>query len=261
MSSHEPEGDIVTGPPALHPSSLASTFIVDSPLSHDITLRPLTISHAQDLYTNVSGLFNDHLYTYLPGGPFSDLESFTKHIQWLIDEPTFYGFSIFSSDKAHLSNQDSAKEREKDNEGGTAISMICLLNIVPSNRSIEIGHVLYGPTLQRTTAATAAYYLIIKLCFEELHYQRVEWKCNDRNKPSERAASRLGFKYEGKFRKHMIVKGRRRDTSWFSVLDDEWEEYVREALELWLGEGNFDERGGQKRKLEEVRAEVEKKML
>jgi len=88
---------------------------------------------------------------------------------------------------------------------------------------------------------------LLRSCFEDLHYRRVEWKCNDRNKPSERAALRLGFKYEGTFRKHMIVKGRRRDSAWFSVLDDEWKESVGEALEKWLSTGNFDETGGQRR--------------
>jgi RimJ/RimL family protein N-acetyltransferase len=262
MSSNEPEGDFVTGPPALHPSTLPSTFILGSnPLSHRINLRPLTLSHARDLFTNLSSPANDHLYKYLPGGPFPDVESFTKHIQWLIDEPGCYAFSIFSADKIHLSNQDpstSTGGKDKYSEG-TAVSIICLLNIVPANRSIEIGHVLYAATLQRTTPATAAYYLLMKLCFEDLHYQRVEWKCNDRNKPSERAALRLGFQYEGTFRKHMIVKGRRRDSAWFSVLDDEWKESVGEALEKWLSPGNFDETCGQRRKLEEVRGEVEKR--
>jgi len=97
----------------------------------------------------------------------------------------------------------------------------------------------------------------MKFCFEELHYQRVEWKCNDRNKPSERAALRLGFRFEGIFRKHMVVKGRRRDSAWFSVIDDEWvlqgKGGVRRGLEGWLVGENFDEGGGQRRKLEEVR--------
>ncbi|KAE9365439.1 acyl-CoA N-acyltransferase [Stipitochalara longipes BDJ] len=267
MSNNEPEGDIVTGPPALHPSTLPPTVILGSPLSHGITLRPLTQSHTQDLFVNLSGSANDHLYKYLPSGPFPDLESFTAYVQWLIDIPSFYAFSIFSSDKVHPSNQvpslpttDEDKTENKTDEA-TAVSVICLLNISTPNRSIEIGHVLYAPTLQRTTAATAAYYLSMKLCFEDLHYQRVEWKCNDRNKPSERAALRLGFRYEGTFKKHMIVKGKRRDSAWFSVLDDEWNECVKEGLEVWLGKGNFDERGGQRRKLEEVRGEVKKKKV
>lgn len=89
----------------------------------------------------------------------------------------------------------------------------------------------------------------------------MEWKCNDRNEPSKRAALRLGFKYEGTFRKHMVVKGRRRDSAWFSVLDDEWKECVGAGLEKWLGEENFNEEGMQRRKLGEVRIEVEKKRI
>jgi RimJ/RimL family protein N-acetyltransferase len=267
MSSNEPEGDIVTGPPALHPSTLPPSLILSSPLSHGITLRPLTQSHTKDLFANLSGPSNDHLYKYLSSGPFNDLESFTKQIQWFIDAPDLYAFSIFSADKVHLSNQvpspSGTDEKDNGSTAGevTAVSIICLLNIVPSNRSIEIGHVMYAPTLQRTTAATAAYYLLMKLCFEDLHYLRVEWKCNDRNKPSERAALRLGFKYEGTFRKHMIIKRRRRDSAWFSVLDEDWNEVVGKSLEAWLGEGNFDEKGGQKRKLEDVREDVGKKRV
>jgi RimJ/RimL family protein N-acetyltransferase len=266
MASTEPEGDLVTGPPAIAPSTLPSTLVLGtgSPsLSHGITLRPLTQSHTKNLFANLCGPGTERLYPYLPGGPFPDLESFTKHIQWLIDQPSWYAFSIFSSDNVHLSNQapNTSTGDENKNETGTAVSIICLLNISPSNRSIEIGHVLYAPTLQRTTPATAAYYLLMKLCFEDLHYQRMEWKCNDRNEPSKRAALRLGFKYEGTFRKHMVVKGRRRDSAWFSVLDDEWKECVGAGLEKWLGEENFNEEGMQRRKLGEVRIEVEKKRI
>jgi hypothetical protein len=53
-------------------------------------------------------------------------------------------------------------------------------------------------------------------------------------------------------RKHMIVKGRRRDTAWLSITDDEWDA-VRRGFELWLDESNFDENGKQKRGLRECR--------
>jgi RimJ/RimL family protein N-acetyltransferase len=130
------------------------------------------------------------------------------------------------------------------------------MNIVPSHRTIEIGHVLFSPVLQRTTAATESIYLLMKHCFEDLNYRRVEWKANDLNEPSKRAALRLGFVFEGVFRKHMVVKGRNRDTAWFSVTDDEWEGGVKGGLEKWLENANFDESGLQLRKLEEVRASL-----
>lgn len=91
--------------------------------------------------------------------------------------------------------------------------------------------------------------------FDHLHYLRVEWKCNTFNEPSRKAALRLGFVFEGVFRKHMVVKGRSRDSAWFSITDEEWEGGVGKALGEWLGESNFVD-GKQVRRLEEVREEV-----
>lgn len=84
----------------------------------------------------------------------------------------------------------------------------------------------------------------------------MEWKCNDRNLPSAKAAKRLGFSYEGTFRRHMVVKGRRRDTAWFSVVVEEWEN-VKRVLERWLREENF-EAGRQRVRIEDVRARLAK---
>src|SRR4029450_4839010 len=91
--------------------------------------------------------------------------------------------------------------------------------------------------------------------FDDLGYRRYEWKCNDRNEPSKRAAERFGFKYEGRFRQHMIVKGENRDTAWFSIIDKEWPA-LRRAYEAWLSPDNFDADGKQKRRIEEVRAGI-----
>lgn len=90
--------------------------------------------------------------------------------------------------------------------------------------------------------------------------KQVEWKCNTLNTPSSNAALRLGFIYEGIFRKHMVVKGKGRDTWWGSVTDEEWEGpregeklSVRDALAAWLDEGNFDGEERQRRRLVDVR--------
>jgi RimJ/RimL family protein N-acetyltransferase len=69
--------------------------------------------------------------------------------------------------------------------------------------------------------------------FEDLGYRRVEWKCDALNERSRAAALRLGFTFEGEFRKHMIVRGRSRDSAWFSLVDDEWPS-AKQALERWL---------------------------
>jgi len=70
----------------------------------------------------------------------------------------------------------------------------------------------------------------------------MEWKCDAANGRSRRAAERLGFTFEGVFRQHMVVKGRNRDTAWFSMLDREWP-VVRAGFERWLDPANFDADG------------------
>ena len=68
--------------------------------------------------------------------------------------------------------------------------------------------------------------------FDVLGYRRVEWKCDSLNERSRRAALRLGFRFEGIFRQHMIVKGKNRDTAWFAMLDSDWREVNRRLESL-----------------------------
>ena len=95
-------------------------------------------------------------------------------------------------------------------------------------------------------------FLMMRRAFDELGYRRYEWKCDDLNAPSRRAAERLGFRYEGTFRCAMVYKGRNRDTAWYAVTDEEWPS-LRTAFEAWLDPGNFDEAGRQRRKLDDLR--------
>lgn len=116
---------------------------------------------------------------------------------------------------------------------------------------IEVGAVLFAPALQRTAAATEAMFLMAEHAFE-LGYRRYEWKCNDLNEASHRAAIRLGFTFEGVFRSDLVVKGRSRDTAWFSMLAREWPRH-RAAFKQWLHPDNFNSDGLQHRSLSALR--------
>jgi RimJ/RimL family protein N-acetyltransferase len=129
-----------------------------------------------------------------------------------------------------------------------AVGHACYLRIEPAQRCIEVGGVLYAPSLQRAPGATEAMYLMARHVFKDLGYRRCEWKRHALNAPSRRAALRLGFTYEGVFRQHMIMKGRNRDTAWFSMLDSEWPAR-KAAIEQWLDPANFDADGRQKTSL------------
>ena len=131
------------------------------------------------------------------------------------------------------------------------LGMASFMRIAPEFGVIEIGRIWFGPALQRTAAATEAIFLLARRAFEELGYRRLEWKCDALNAPSRRAAERFGFTFEGIFRKHMVVKGRSRDTAWFAITDDEWPEISR-GFRAWLADANFDAHGGQRARLAEL---------
>lgn len=127
-----------------------------------------------------------------------------------------------------------------------------LMRIDPAYGVIEIGNIFWSAIVSQTPATTEAYYLFAKHVFEDLGYRRFEWKCNNRNEPSKRAALRYGMQAEGIFRQHMIQKGENRDTAWFSMLDGEWPQ-CKAAFEEWLEPKNFDGAGKQINKLADIR--------
>lgn len=188
-------------------------------------LEKLQPDHASDLWTVFAG--HDHVWTYIStDGPFADPSEFATFIakRAAADDP--YAYAIID-----------AQDR--------AVGYLTLLRINPLHRVIEVGHVLYSPTLQRTPLGTETQYLVARYVFETLGYRRYEWKCNSLNAASRRAALRYGFVYEGTFRQHMIAKGRNRDDAWFSMLDSEWPARKRN-FERWLNPENFDRQGVQR---------------
>jgi RimJ/RimL family protein N-acetyltransferase len=188
-------------------------------------------AHAESLYGLSHARPEDAvLWTYLAYGPFADHGAFAA---WLAERAR-------SSDPLFFALVEQAS--------GAAAGMASYMNIVPSNGTIEIGHIWFAPPLQKSRAATEAIYLLARHAFDELGYRRLEWKCDALNAASIRAARRFGFTYEGTFRQHMVVKGRNRDTAWFSLLDREWPA-VRAAFERWLAPDNFDAAGRQRTSL------------
>lgn len=132
--------------------------------------------------------------------------------------------------------------------GEKALGIVSFLRITLLHGVIEIGHIWFGPTLQRTAAATETIYLLARHAFDDLGFRRLEWKCNALNAASRRAAVRFGFSFEGVFRNHMVIKGRNRDTAWYAITDEEWPP-IRAGFQGWLVPENFDVRGRQRRPL------------
>jgi RimJ/RimL family protein N-acetyltransferase len=132
-----------------------------------------------------------------------------------------------------------------DKRSGRVEGRQTLMRITPEHRSIEIGNIYWGPAIARSAVATEANYLFARHVFEDLGYRRYEWKCDALNAPSRSAAMRLGFTFEGHFRRAIINKGRTRDTTWYAMIDEEWPA-LRAAYDQWLAPGNFDAAGQQR---------------
>jgi RimJ/RimL family protein N-acetyltransferase len=206
---------------------LAGTFV---------RLEPLDPARHGDGLWAAARAGDPRLWDYLPYGPFADREAFGSWLASLAPEllrdERFYAIVA----------QDS----------GEAAGMIAYARIAPDRGRVEIAHVWFGAALQRTPGATETVWLLARHAFDVLANRRLEWKCHALNGRSWRAAERFGFVHEGVFRQDMVVKGRNRDTAWFSIVDGEWPT-VDAAFRAWLAPENFDADGRQRRGLAELR--------
>ncbi|WP_413729516.1 GNAT family N-acetyltransferase [Sodalis sp. RH22] len=140
-----------------------------------------------------------------------------------------------------------------DQATGLAAGSVALMRIDPANGVLEIGWVNWSPLMKRSPCGTEAISLLLSYSFDTLGYRRCEWKCHSLNQPSNQAARRLGFQYEGTFRQAVVAKGHNRDTCWYSIIDSEWPA-VGWALRAWLDSDNFSAEGRQKRPLADFRS-------
>lgn len=205
-----PVGDPVEVSPAARPRA------DDRREGRFVTLRPVDRTGDVDALYDIShgSPYAERLWTYMAYGPFPDREAMRAWLETCAR----------SADPLFLTVHRG---------GGGPVGMASFMNIVPDMRRLELGHIWYGPAAQRSRVNTEAAYLMLRETFDGLHYRRAEWKCDALNARSRAAARRLGFRFEGIFRNHLIVKGRSRDTAWYAMTDAEWPA-VRPNLEHWL---------------------------
>jgi len=196
-----------------------------------VVLEPLKINkHSRDLFNNFSKDKKNLIWKYLPYGPFKTYKSFKKWIKSFCLKKNLFFYAVYS---------------KKLNQ---YCGMTSYLRATPEHGTIEVGHINYSPILQNTVEGTETMYLMMQNAFEKLGNRRYEWKCNNLNNSSKKAAKRLGFKFEGIFRQMFVFKRRNRDSAWFSIIDKEWKK-VKTGYLKFLSPSNFNKQKNQKRKL------------
>jgi RimJ/RimL family protein N-acetyltransferase len=126
-----------------------------------------------------------------------------------------------------------ANERERPyvvHVGGRPVGSSRYLNIEPAHRRLEIGWTWLERTQWGTGANVEAKYLLMRNAFEEWGAMRVEFKTDARNLRVRGALLGVGARFEGIFRRHMILPDSIRDSAWYAVLDEDWPR-VRPMLE------------------------------
>ena len=191
-------------------------------------------AHAAGLFAAFSAAPDQRNWTYLPDEMPESEAAFRERLA------------------ARAASRDPLFHAILDRASGEPLGIASYLRIDPANGVIEVGHLHFGPRLQRTPASTEAMALMMARAFDELGYRRYEWKCDSLNAPSRAAALRLGFTFEGIFRNATVVKGRSRDTAWYAITDADWPK-VRAGFEAWLEPANFDADGRQRRGLAALR--------
>ena len=195
-----------------------------------VRLEAIGPQHVDDLVAAICGPDDDPIWTYLSWDRPRERDEMAAIVEHGVADPGQVMYAIVPV------------------ETGRAAGFCSLMRIDPAMGSVEVGGILLGRQLQRSRAATEAMALLMRHVFDDLGYRRYEWKCDSLNGPSRRAAIRLGFIWEGRFRNAVVHKGRNRDTDWFSITDGEWPR-VRQALDDWLDERNFDSMGRQRVRL------------
>lgn len=183
-------------------------FIVLSPINPQ--------ADAEELYSCTHGSdMKEQIWTYMGYGPFDSVHGMRRWLETGAKSKDPLFFTVYHR------------------ESKLRVGMVSFLNIISEMRRLELGHIWYSLDAQRSNVNTETVYLMLCEAFDGLKYRRVEWKCDSLNERSRQAALRLGFQFEGVFRQHMIVKGRNRDTAWYSILDNEWAD-VKKNMEMWL---------------------------
>ncbi|MDG2532624.1 GNAT family protein [Sphingomonas sp. HITSZ_GF] len=101
------------------------------------------------------------------------------------------------------------------------------------HRRLEIGGTIYARRVQRTGLNSEAKKLLLAHAFDVLGANCVQLRTDFLNRESRRAIERLGARFDGVLRGHMILNGHHRDSVVYSILAHEWAG-VRRNLDLLM---------------------------
>ena len=197
-----------------------STPLVVPPVTLEgraVRLEPLELSHGPDLAMVAEPALFEHFNTVLrtPG----DVDTYIREALEAAERGVERPFVIL------------------EKSTGAPVGSTRYLDIQRKHRTLEIGSTWLARRVWRSRVNTECKYLLLRHAFEELKVMRVQLKTDRRNARSRAAIERIGARFEGILRHHMLVRGDVvRDSAYYSLIDSEWPE-VKARLEQKLAWG------------------------
>jgi len=105
---------------------------------------------------------------------------------------------------------------------GGVVGSTRYLNCVPEHKRVEIGWTWVRRAYWGSGVNVETKLLLLEQAFERWGAMRVEFKTDARNLQTRGALLALGARFEGIFRKHMLVGSGVRDSAWYAIVDDDW---------------------------------------
>jgi len=178
-----------------------------------VKLRPLQSSDLENLFPPASS--GEKLVQYSPK-PIHTKELLTQYIKTALADRAAhdrYAFTIF------------------DKQANAYAGSTSFLFVNNYNQRLEIGHTWLGTAFQKTGLNRHCKFLLLSYTFDELGFERVEFKTDERNKASRMAIEKIGGKFEGILRSHTLMNdGFRRNSVYYSILKNEWPELKEQFL-------------------------------
>lgn len=167
-----------------------------------VTLEPMDVRHARDLCDAI----DDGVFAYMPmRSSVKTISEVRRYVEFQVRRPNTITFAVI----------DNATER--------AVGTTSYLNIRAEHRGVEIGSTWISRASRGTKINPAMKHLMLSHAFERLCAVRVELRTDGRNAQSRKAIEKLGARFEGMMRAHMIMPdGVLRDTAVYSIVREEW---------------------------------------
>ena len=195
---------------ALKPFDFTEEIILEN---ERVLLRPLQVSDASLLGHYVNEEPDLWQYSLAAITNTKDLEIYIQAAIEARENKTSYAFIVF------------------DKLLNTYVGCTRFYDIQLNFQTTQIGYTWYSKKCWGTKLNENCKFLLLQLAFDQMGFERVEFRADNNNKRSIAAMQKIGCTVEGVLRNHLpMPNGKRRDSIVLSILKEDWNASLKQTL-------------------------------